>query len=194
MFRKARQGVLLTFVLLATFYFMRHWFEDENNKHIIVTNKEVRVPNIVHFFLFKEVGNQQDEDKIENEEEQKVNISFIGATCILAVYFNQKPDEILIHTNWEHRISGRYLDLLKKLIGDNLKLVHLQRPTHVYGNLLSSAYHSTDVARIKTLISEGGIALDFDTFVIKPLNEFFDNEVTIGWPRNQNIGTQASET
>ena len=34
------------------------------------------------------------------------------------------------------------------------------------------------------------IFLDLDTFVVQPLYEFFDNDCTIGWPNDQNIGTQ----
>ena len=34
------------------------------------------------------------------------------------------------------------------------------------------------------------IFLDLDTFVVNSLNEFLDNDCTIGWPIDQNIGTQ----
>ena len=40
--------------------------------------------------------------------------------------------------------------------------------------------------------TEGGITLDSDTFVVRKLNEFFDFDCTIGWPKNQSIGNQVS--
>jgi len=50
--------------------------------------------------------------------------------------------------------------------------------------------HSSDVKRLQILLEEGGITLDSDTFVISKLNEFFNSDCTIGWPKNQNIGNQ----
>ncbi len=52
--------------------------------------------------------------------------------------------------------------------------------------------HSSDVKRLQILRSEGGITVDSDTFVVKKLNEYFDFDCTIGWPKNQNIGNQVS--
>ncbi len=50
--------------------------------------------------------------------------------------------------------------------------------------------HSSDVKRLQILLEEGGITLDSDTFVISNLDEFFNFDCTIGWPKNQNIGNQ----
>ena len=52
--------------------------------------------------------------------------------------------------------------------------------------------HSSDVKRLQILSTEGGITLDSDTFVVRKLNEFFDLDCTIGWPKNQSIGNQVS--
>jgi mannosyltransferase OCH1-like enzyme len=46
------------------------------------------------------------------------------------------------------------------------------------------------VKRLQILLSEGGITLDSDTFVVSKLNDFFNHDCTIGWPKNQNIGNQ----
>ena len=56
---------------------------------------------------------------------------------------------------------------------------------------------ATDVARILVLSREGGVALDLDTFVVKPLRSFYYsgtgpvvNDCVLGWPEGQFIGTQ----
>jgi hypothetical protein len=138
-----------------------------------------KVPNIVHFIILKEAN------VIESSE----TIDFIGATCILAAFLNQNPEEIVIHTNLED-FKGKYWKLLKDVITDKLETDVINRPTHVFGAPLSSVFHSADIARLQILQAEGGIFLDLDTFVVQSLKGFFDNECSIGWPLGQNIGTQ----
>lgn len=137
----------------------------------------VQVPNIVHFVLLKE------------ESFNQVELDFISATCILAAYLHQIPQKIIIHSNFE-TISGKYWNISKSVIGNKLQLSQVNRPTHVFGYPLSSIHHSSDVIRLKILLEQGGIFLDLDTFLVKKLDEFFENEVTLGWPKGQNIGSQ----
>ena len=76
------------------------------------------------------------------------------------------------------------------MIGSRLKIVHKSKPSHVFGQKLSSVQHSADVARLKILIQYGGIVLDEDVFVVKSLNKFRHFEAALGWPEDQNIGSQ----
>ena len=134
-------------------------------------SSQLLVPNLVHFIHF-------DKDKI----------SFIGFICILSAHYNHRPNIIFLHTNVN--LHGRYFKTLESVIGSRLKIVHKSKPSHVFGQKLSSVQHSADVARLKILIQYGGIVLDEDVFVVKSLNKFRHFEAAVGWPEDQNIGSQ----
>ena len=131
------------------------------------------VPNVIHFVLLKETN--------------ETDLDFISTTCILAAHFNQKPDKIILHTNIA-KINGKYFDLVQEVIGTKLQIRQVQKPTHVFGYPLSSDFHASDLIRIKTLIQEGGIFLDLDTFLVQNVSRFFEYDCTLGWPNKQNIG------
>ena len=141
---------------------------------------KLKVPNVVHFALL------HDENIIENKNE---TLDFISATCILSAFFNHQPELIIIHTN-QVNFTGKYWEIVSKSLGEKIQLNQVERPTHVFGVAISSIHHATDLIRLKILFSQGGIFLDLDTFIVQPLNEFFDQDFTIGWPKEQNIGTQ----
>lgn len=88
------------------------------------------------------------------------------------------------------RNSGKRWRLVREVLGSRLTFRDVKKPTHVFGQPISSVFHAVDIIRIKVLLEQGGIALDQDTFLIKNLTEFFDQELTIGWPEGQSIGTQ----
>ena len=122
------------------------------------------VPNVVHFVLLKEAN--------------ETDIDFIGATCILAAFLNQEPEKIILHTNVI--LKGKYFGLVQDLLENSLEVRKVKRPTHVFGYPLSSDYHASDLIRIKTLIAEGGIFLDLDTFLVQNVSRFFDYDCTLG--------------
>ena len=174
---KIRGKVLLKLVICAvliiTVLLISKYLSEEGG-----TIEQKPVPNIVHFVIL------QDNSDIDS------TINFIGATCILAAYFNQNPEKILIHTN-SINITGNYWTILTSIIGPKIIQINsVKKPTHVFGSPLSSLYHASDIIRIKTLIQFGGIFLDLDTFVVQKLDGFFDKDCTIGWPKDQSIGTQ----
>lgn len=174
---KIRGKVLLKLVICAvliiTVLLISKYLSEEGG-----TIEQKSVPNIVHFVIL------QDNSDIDS------TINFIGATCILAAYFNQNPEKILIHTN-SINITGNYWTILTSIIGPKIIQINsVKKPTHVFGSPLSSLYHASDIIRIKTLIQFGGIFLDLDTFVVQKLDGFFDKDCTIGWPKDQSIGTQ----
>ena len=133
------------------------------------------VPNVIHFVLLKETN--------------ETDLDFISTTCILAANFNQKPNKIILHTNIA-KITGKYFDLIQEIISSKLQIRQVPKPSHVFGYPLSSDFHASDLIRIKTLIQEGGIFLDLDTFLVQNVSRFFDYDCTLGWPTKQNIGTQ----
>lgn len=91
-------------------------------------------------------------------------------------------------------LNGTYWQKLNDmgLIDGTIRLSHFERPTHVYGQRLSSIYHASDVARIQILKRDGGIYLDCDTIVLNSLDRLRNYEMVIGWTKEENIGTQVS--
>ena len=72
----------------------------------------------------------------------------------------------------------------------SLVVQYRPRPTHVFGQPLSSVYHAADVARIQVLMECGGIYIDTDTVILRSLNRFRHFEMALGWPLGDYIGTQ----
>ena len=143
-------------------------FEDFNN---VTGVKSLIIPNKVHYIQF-----------------DKKTISFVSFICVCSSFYNQNPAKIYLHTNV--KLHGKYYNLLVKLLGPVLIVNQFEKPTHVFGQKLSSVHHSADVARIKILIKYGGIILDQDVFVVRNLDRFRHFELAIGWPEKQNIGSQ----
>ncbi|XP_013774993.1 uncharacterized protein LOC106459864 [Limulus polyphemus] len=128
------------------------------------------VPNVVHFV------------KLENHE-----LEFVDMISIKAAFLHQHPEKILIHCDCQ-TLSGKYWEMVKDLPGLEIKFI--QKPIYIFGQKLSSVYHASDIARLRILMSEGGIFLDSDAYVVKSLDPFRKFEMAIGWPPEQNLGTQ----
>jgi hypothetical protein len=68
----------------------------------------------------------------------------------------------VIHTNLEHEFfseNPRWKRLVKRM-GNRLRLHSAQKPTHVFGQLISNVYHANDVYKINYALKHGGIFLD----------------------------------
>ena len=168
----------LLLIFLLALYLFKLYSEIKRNTPIdftdfdnVLGSKQLIVPNMVHFIHF-------DSEKI----------SFITFICILSAYYNQLPNIMFVHTNMD--LQGRYFKTLEDVIGTRLKIVRTSKPTHVFGQKLSSVQHASDVARIKIMMQYGGIILDEDVFVVKSLNSFRHFELSLGWPVGQNLGSQ----
>ena len=130
------------------------------------------VPNIIHFIQF-----------------DKKTISFIHFICICSALYNHGDATVMFHTNIPD-MQGKYFNILRDKFAGVFTVQHEDRPSHVYGQKLSSVEHAADVARVKILMKYGGIMLDMDVFVVRNLNKFRHFELAIGWPEGQNIGSQ----
>lgn len=128
------------------------------------------VPNIVHFVNF-----------------DSRDLSFLQVVSIKAVYQNHKPDKIYIHCNC-YSFKGKYWNMVKNI--SVIEVLYMEKPIYIFDKPLSSVYHASDIARLKILMKFGGIFLDTDTYVIKPLNYYRKYEMALGWPPGQNLGTQ----
>ncbi|KAL1124086.1 hypothetical protein AAG570_001856 [Ranatra chinensis] len=133
------------------------------------------IPNVVHYVL---LGN--------------ATINFITFLSMVSVIKIQQPNEIWIHSD-RTQFKTRYwemLEVLSYLKSVPIRKKKMNKPTHVFGQPLSSVYHSTDIGRIQVLMEHGGIYLDTDVLILKPLDIFLNFEMVLGWPVKDNIGTQ----
>eukprot|EP00096_Caligus_rogercresseyi_P011433 TRINITY_DN4496_c0_g1_i1.p1 TRINITY_DN4496_c0_g1~~TRINITY_DN4496_c0_g1_i1.p1 ORF type:complete len:295 (+),score=90.82 TRINITY_DN4496_c0_g1_i1:6-890(+) len=119
-------------------------------------------------------------------------LPFVSVICILAAYFNGKPDLIRFHSNLPLDViqNWKHWDVLEATLGDKLVVNHLRRPTHVFGTPIRSPYHAADLSKLQILRTRGGIALDQDVFIVQPLEPFLEEEFTLGWAPNEYIGSQ----
>jgi len=134
-------------------------------------SRNLIVPNIIHYVHF-----------------DRKTLNFVCLICMLSAFYNHRPSKIYLHTNIEP--EGYYFHIFKTVLGTRLMINEVVKPTHVFGQKLSSVQHCADVARIKLLMKYGGIFLDEDVFVVQNLNRFRHFECALGWPDGQNIGTQ----
>ncbi|OWA50348.1 hypothetical protein BV898_14867 [Hypsibius exemplaris] len=110
---------------------------------------------IVHFFLLFPFGNS---DHLKS-------VSFMECLSLLSVLKNLHPDRTMIHTNvpdfWPF---GNCSDV----IGDwtSVEIVPVRRKFLMQGKRFASIQHEADVMKIEALIQHGGLALDFDVFII----------------------------
>ena len=177
--RRTKQNLVILIVLiLLVVYIIKIQNVYQTSKPIsfigfnnVTGDKNLIVPNIIHYIQF----------------DQRI-LSFLPFICICSAFYNQSPSRIYIHTN--NALQGKYYEYLRRVLGEILVVRTLEKPSHVFGQKLSSVEHSADVARLKILMKYGGIFLDSDVFVVKNLNKFRHFELAIGWPEKQNIGSQ----
>ena len=128
------------------------------------TSPELKVPNIVHYIWYNS---------------EIASLRFDHLLSMLSVHKILKPDVIYFHTNREP--TGRFWEQAKKI--PNLKINHRNPPTHLLGEPIEPALFYTshsNVDRLKILMEYGGIYLDFDTLIIRPLDDLRKYDCTIG--------------
>lgn len=137
-------------------------------------NSSNLIPNLVHYVIY-----------------DNFSLNFIAYLSILSVLKVQKPSVIYIHSN--ENITGHYWNKLTQYASktDSLLIVnYLMKPTHVYGQYISSVYHASDISRLYVLRQFGGIYLDTDMLIINNVNAFRVYDCVIGKPHHQSIGSQ----
>ena len=133
-----------------------------------ITNKtspELKVPNIIHYIWY-----YSPEIKL---------LRFRQFLSILSVHKIVNPEVIYFHTDREP--SGTYWEHAKKI--PNFKINYRNPPTQLFGKPIKPPrYHTSNsnVDRLKILMEYGGIYLDFDTLIIRPLDDLRKYDCTIG--------------
>ena len=120
------------------------------------------IPNILHFIfgLSKDFGGK--------------NFILPHYLAIKSAIEINKPNKVYFHykylpeTEWFQAIQ------------DQLELVKLNPPTHIFGNALHHVAHKADVIRLQALKNKGGIYMDIDTICVKPFTPLLDNKFVLG--------------
>lgn len=142
-------------------------FSDSNN---ITGYSYFIVPNMVHLIRF-----------------ESPRLTFVDMVNIKSIHINHKPEKLIIHCD-DCNFKGKYWDMVKDF--PEIELRYWKRPTHIFGKKISWIQHASDISRIEILMTYGGIYLDNDVFVVKPLHYFRRFEMAIGWDLNQYLGAQ----
>jgi len=77
---------------------------------------------------------------------------------------------------YDVEIESPWFDLLKPY----LNLIQVEAPNEIFGIPLKRVEHQADIFRMLTLLKYGGIYLDTDVFIIRPLDELLDHDFVMG--------------
>ena len=114
------------------------------------------IPNIVHFI------------RLHGRMERPW--SFINTCCVLAAHKVQKPDRILLWTDQD----------VPEPIRDIVEVHPFDPPAFIGAQPLEYAQYRADLARLHILRDHGGIYLDTDLLLIKPLDDLRNREFVAG--------------
>ena len=77
---------------------------------------------------------------------------------------------------YDEEIDSPWFEVLKPY----LNLVKVKAPKEIFGIPLKRVEHQADIFRLKILLEEGGVYLDTDVFLIKPLDELLSHNFVMG--------------
>jgi len=107
-------------------------------------------------------------------------LRFHEALALMAVQRYARPRKILL---WYDAAStppvGRWWQFARQSVA-HLLPVPYQRPTTVFNRTLSVPEHQSDVARLAILEEQGGLYIDLDVIVVRPLDSLFHFDVVLG--------------
>lgn len=130
----------------------------------IETDAEFPVPNIAHYIWYNT---------------DPAPLQFHHMLSVLSVHKIMKPEKIYFHTNIEP--TGPYWEQIKTL--PRFIINYREPPVELFGDKIKPPMYYTshsNVDRTKILSEYGGVYLDFDTFVLRPLEDLRRYECTIG--------------
>lgn len=139
------------------------------------------VPNIVHYILF-----------------EKHRISFVHLLSFMSLLRIHKPKYVYIHcdcdkidaddVNWR-----RVLNYVNQTNDITITIVPTERPSHINGIKIREDFrnfHGSDITRYSLMRKYGGIYIDNDVLICRPLHEYRHFEFTLNWDEGQSMGSQ----
>ena len=116
-------------------------------------------PNVVHYMKLAADVKQGDHG----------TINFIEYVSMLSFHSFLNPDKIIIHSNLE-KFSGKYWDMVQKWTTSRVELRKISIPSTIGGKKWKYVEHVADYLKLVVVKEYGGIATDFDVFVLNGTN------------------------
>lgn len=138
-----------------------------------VTDEQIAacsVPNMVHFTLVN-----------------TKTFGFYAYVAVKSAHDRLHPDGLYLHLMEFPVEPTEYLDRAIREFG--LKIVRSRKVTHVYDRPVAGITHFSDIVRIESMIRFGGIYLDLDAFVLKPLDDMYRFETVIPSENNNGLAS-----
>ncbi|KAK2145061.1 hypothetical protein LSH36_705g00029 [Paralvinella palmiformis] len=132
------------------------------------------IPNIVHYIWFSNLS--------EGKE-----FNFFNYLSILSVCKIQQPEEIIFHCDiiptdrWWHKAWHDF----------PITVRHISPRTEIFGSQIKYKEHTVDIARLEILLEHGGIYLDSNVIIARPLDPLRRYPAVISHEKTQkfNAGT-----
>ena len=127
-------------------------------------------PNVIHF--------------IYPVTEKTRPFSYLNSLAVQMAAKVQKPDRILFWTNAPPETIG-YWDDIKDLVD----LAPIGIPTEFRGSPIRHPQYASDLLRLQILLAHGGIYMDTDMLLLRPLREHMSDRLVLSWenPRQSSI-------
>lgn len=132
------------------------------------------IPNVVHFIYFSGPNSRE--------------FGYLNYLAVKTAHDVQKPDVIFMHYNVEP-VENPHWNRMKKYV----ELVQVDPPKNFMGAELKYVQYQADVVRLQILLDVGGIYLDTDILMLKPLTPLMNRDCVMGGEgyvdRQQNLNT-----
>lgn len=157
-----------------------HDYEWDKHDNITGWPKNI-VPDIVHYILF-----------------DYHRISYSNMLSLLSVIRIHRPESIWIHCDCDEIEAddpnwARVLRAVNATEITTIRILRTEKPTEINGIKIRKEhanFHASDITRYRLMRQYGGIYLDNDVFVCRPLHEFRKYEFTLNWDEDQFLGSQ----
>ncbi|KAI6352761.1 hypothetical protein MCOR25_009304 [Pyricularia grisea] len=131
----------------------------DNDKHV-----DAAIPPIVHFVQLKK------------DQGSSLHFTFESFLALYAAHLHTKPTAIYIHHDFSEeevaKASAHGSSWTRRVLNSFPTVVKLNRvtaPTHANGWEIAAVEHRSDFVRLEQLQRLGGVYLDWDVVVLKPL-------------------------
>jgi len=116
-------------------------------------------------------------------------LRFHEAMCLLAAQRYVRPRKILLWYDAESTPpTGAWWQFARQSVA-HLLPVPYQRPTSVYNRTLVVPEHQSDVVRLTVLEEFGGLYVDLDVIIVRPLDSLLGYDVIMGAETPQMLGS-----
>jgi len=120
---------------------------------------------------------------------RRTALRFHEAMCLLAVQRYVRPRKILLWYDAESTPpTGAWWQFARQSVA-HLLPVPYQRPTSVYNRTLLVPEHQSDVVRLTVLEEFGGLYVDLDVIIVRPVDSLLGYDVVMGAETPQMLGS-----